>query len=60
MRMCDMSYCGTFCDQKNCARNLRYNKPVDKYYSASNFDEEDNDPAHRNCKYKILKRELRL
>lgn len=27
MSMADKSYCATFCDQRDCERNVRFNKP---------------------------------
>ena len=52
--MYDMSWCGTFCDQQDCERNLRFNKPKEKYYSVSNLDSEHTD--HKTCPYKIKKK----
>ena len=51
--MYDKSYCSTPCDQKNCERNLKYNKPKTRYYSVTTFDEDNSDKSHKNCKWKI-------
>ena len=51
--MCDMSYCSTVCDQKDCIRNIRFNKPAEKYYSITTFDDVHED--HTNCIWKIKK-----
>ena len=51
MSMKDKSYCGTFCDQKDCKRNLQFNKPDEKYYLVSVFDTNTED--HSNCVWKI-------
>lgn len=53
MSMYDKSYCSTPCDQKDCERNLRFNKPQGKYYSVTTFD--DTHKYHENCLWKIKK-----
>lgn len=53
MSMYDRSYCATFCNQKNCERNLKYNKPKTRYYSVTTFDDSNPDKSHKNCKWKI-------
>lgn len=55
MSMYDKSYCSTFCDQKDCERNLRFNKPQEKYYSAATFDDSNPDQHHKTCRWKIKK-----
>lgn len=55
MSMYDKSYCSTFCDQKDCERNLRFNKPQEKYYSVSTFDDSNPDQNHATCGWKIKK-----
>ena len=52
--MYDKSYCATTCDQKDCERNVRFNKPQEKYYSVTTFDNIHHD--HHNCPWKIEKR----
>lgn len=51
MNMYDKSYCNANCKQRDCLRNMKYNKPQERYYSVSNF--ENNDNEHKNCAYKI-------
>ena len=55
MSMFDKSYCSTNCDRITCARNLKYNKPIDKYYSATTFDDLDENgnikTNHENCQW---------
>ena len=53
MSMYDKSYCYTSCDQHDCERNLKYNKPQTQYYSATMFDIENTN--HKNCKWKVKK-----
>lgn len=59
MSMYDKSYCTTECDQQDCERNIRFNKPKEKYYSATTFDDldEDGNPKydHKNCTWKMKK-----
>lgn len=55
MSMWDKSYCATFCDQEDCERNVRFNKPEEKYYSVTTFDDAHKD--HRNCPWKQKKNE---
>ena len=55
MSMCDKSYCSTFCDQKDCERNLRFNKPQERYYSVATFDDSNSDQKHATCGWKIKK-----
>lgn len=50
MSMYDKSYCNTICDQQDCERNLRFNKPKTKYYSVTNFGD-----SMTNLKYCIWK-----
>ena len=52
--MYDKSYCNTVCDQKDCERNLRYHKPLTKYYSVTTFDDAHDD--HKNCIWKETER----
>ena len=49
--MYDKSYCATECDQKDCDRNLKYNKPYTKFFSVTTFDDSNKD--HKHCKWKI-------
>jgi hypothetical protein len=51
MSMYDKSYCNTVCDQKDCERNLQFNKPDIQYYSVANLDNEHIN--HKNCEWKI-------
>ena len=51
MSMNDMSYCSTKCLRLDCERNMRYNKPTTKYYSATGFDCKNKDPLHKTCKW---------
>lgn len=53
--MGDKSYCSTNCNRKDCARNLKFNKPETKYYSVTTFDDVDPDVSHKNCIWKIRK-----
>lgn len=53
MSMYDCSFCGTECTQKYCERNIKYNKPTERIYSVSYFDEGNPDPSHRTCKHRI-------
>lgn len=54
MSMCDKSYCYTNCNQKDCERNLNYNKPpTNTYYSATTFDIAND--IHEKCPWKIKK-----
>ena len=53
MSMGDKSYCATFCDQEDCERNVRFNKPTEKYYSMTTFD--DVHENHKHCPWKIKK-----
>ena len=55
--MCDKSYCSTFCDQKDCERNLRFNKPQERYYSVATFDNSNPDQKHATCGWKIKRSE---
>lgn len=64
MSLVDKSYCSTECEQKRCARNLKYNTPIDKYYSATTFDDldENGNPktSHEDCKWMIIERSITL
>lgn len=51
--MNDKSYCCTFCDQQNCERNLRFHKPITRYYSVATFDNSNPDVSHKDCEWKI-------
>lgn len=53
MSMYDKSYCSTPCDQQDCERNLKHNKPGTKYYSVTTFDDSNPDKSHKTCKWKI-------
>lgn len=53
--MYDKSYCATLCEQKDCKRNLRYNKPETQYYSVTTFDDSNPDKSHKSCEWKIKK-----
>ena len=55
MSMYDMSWCNQDCPQRSCERNLKYNKPQERFYSVSIFDEDNPDITHKNCKWKIKK-----
>ena len=55
MSMYDKSYCSTLCDQKDCERNLKYNKPDTQYYSVTTFDDSNPDKSHKSCEWKIKK-----
>lgn len=54
MSMWDKSYCSTVCDQKDCERNLRFNKPDTKYYSVAEFDR--GEPSHEKCIWKVKRK----
>lgn len=56
----DISYCATFCDQADCERNLRFNKPTQKFYSVTTFDDSNLDQAHKTCGWKIRKEEQNM
>lgn len=56
MSIYDKSYCSTFCNQKDCERNLRFNKPSTKYYSVTTFDDSNPDVEHKSCIWKIKKK----
>lgn len=66
MSMYDCSFCGTECEDQFCERNLRFHKPPERIYSVSWFDEDNPDPTHKGCSYKIqvpsdeLETQLRL
>lgn len=60
MSMNDMSYCSTPCEQKRCARNLKYNQPPDKYYSVTTFDDSNPDPKHNECVWMIIQKSITL
>lgn len=51
MSMYDRSYCASECKRRDCERNLKYNKPVTRFYSVSEFDTEAKDDRHIRCKY---------
>lgn len=55
MSMSDRSYCSGDCPQKDCERNLKYNKPQTIRFSVTTFDESNPDKTHKNCKWKIRK-----
>lgn len=55
MSMYDKSYCGCNCEDKNCERNLKYNKPKTRIYTVSKFDETNTDPLHKRCPWRIKK-----
>ena len=56
MSMYDKSYCVTVCDQKDCERNIRFNKPKETYYSVTTFDDTHKD--HEKCIWKIKNRRI--
>ena len=53
MSMNDKSYCNTVCNQEDCERNLRFNKPKTKYYSVTDFGDSITDLKY--CIWKIKK-----
>ena len=53
--MYDKSYCSCNCEDKNCERNLKYNKPKTRIYTVSKFDETNIDPLHKRCPWRIKK-----
>lgn len=56
MSMWDKSYCATRCDQEDCERNLKYNKPKDAYYTVATFDDFRDgvkNTNHEDCMWKI-------
>lgn len=53
MSMFDKSYCATECDQKDCERNIKFNKPLEKIYTVTTFD--DTHDSHIYCPWKIKK-----
>ena len=59
MSMYDKSYCATECNDKNCERNIKFNKPETRIYSMTTFDDLDEQGNikinHKNCKWKIKK-----
>ena len=56
MSMWDKSYCSTDCDQRDCERNIKYNKPTEQYYSVTTFDTLDSNGElktdHTECIWK--------
>lgn len=55
MSIYDKSYCSTPCNRKDCERNLKYNKPMTKYYSVTTFDDINLDKSHKDCEWRIEK-----
>lgn len=55
MSIYDITYCMTDCDQKDCVRNTKYSKPLERYVSMAMLDEDNPDKTHKDCKYKIQK-----
>lgn len=53
MSMGDRSYCGTECNNEFCERNMKFNKPGQRIYTVSYFDEDNPDPLHRSCDHRI-------
>ena len=49
MSMFDKSYCATDCNRRDCERNLKFNQPVTRIYTASYFDSKVSDIDHPNC-----------
>lgn len=55
MSMYDKSYCATECEDSSCERNIKFNKPTEKIYSASTFDDSNPDKMHKRCPWRIKK-----
>lgn len=53
MSMNDKSYCATECNDRNCERNIKFNKPTTKYYTVTTFDNIHEN--HKKCIWKIKK-----
>lgn len=53
MSMGDRSYCGTECTNEFCERNMKFNKPRQRIYTVSYFDEDNSDSLHRSCEHRI-------
>lgn len=56
MSMCDKSYCVTPCKRKDCERNIKYNPPEQELVWMTTFDDDNPDPMHKGCAWKIKKR----
>ena len=54
--MKDKSYCSTPCNRMDCERNLRFYKPEEEYYSVTTFDDNNSDPSHKSCMWRIPKK----
>ena len=55
MSMLDRSYCSTICPQKDCERNIGYNRPTGNRYSVTTFDDSNPDKTHKDCTWKRKK-----
>lgn len=55
MSMYDKSYCATECEDSNCERNMKYNKPETRIYTATTFDDSNPDKMHKRCPWRIKK-----
>ena len=55
MSICDKSYCATECEDRDCERNIKYNKPETRYYSMTTFDDINPDKMHKCCPWRINK-----
>ena len=56
MSMGDKSYCVTPCKRKDCERNIKYNPPEQELVWMTTFDNDNPDPMHKGCAWKIKKR----
>ena len=55
MSMYDKSYCATECEDCDCERNIKFNKPETRFYSMTTFDDSNPDKMHKRCPWKIKK-----
>lgn len=55
MSMYDKSYCATECEDSNCERNIKFNKPETRFYSMTTFDDSNPDKMHKRCPWRIKK-----
>ena len=53
--MYDKSYCATECEDCDCERNIKFNKPETRFYSMTTFDDSNPDKMHKRCPWKIKK-----
>ena len=55
MSMGDKSYCATECEDCDCERNIKFNKPETRFYSMTTFDDSNPDKMHKRCPWRIKK-----